>query len=290
MPVSEGLKIGLALGGGGARGLAHIPMLQVLDELGIRPHRIAGTSIGAVIGAIYASGVTGMAIREGTDRMLIKDGDTLRDILANRDALASIRLLDIDFLGNALFKGDAFVEFLYRQILTKTFGELHIPLRVVATNFWNSTQEVFSEGDLLKAIKASMGLPGVFSPVHMDGMTLIDGGCVNPLPHDILGDCDVVIAVNVMGRLEKREGRKSPTAFRAVLETFNIMQRSIISEKLAKSPPTIYIEPDISNVDLLEFHKAPEIYAQAEKAARELRDRLLALRTGPGKNKGVRQG
>jgi len=284
MPVltkgSPGLKIGLALGGGGARGLAHIPMLQVLDELGIRPHCIAGTSIGAVIGAIYASGVTGLAIREGTDRMLIKDGDTLREILARKDALAWIRLLDIDFLGNALFKGDAFVEFLYRQILTSAFEELTIPLKVVATNFWDSTQVVLGRGNLLKAIKASMGLPGVFSPVHMDGMTLIDGGCVNPLPHDILDDCDLVIAVNVMGRLEKREGQKSPTAVRAVLETFDIMQRTIIAGKLEKCPPGIYIEPDIVNVDLLEFHKAPEIYAQAERAARELRDRLLALRTG----------
>lgn len=282
------MRIGLALSGGGARGLAHIPMLQVLDELGIRPHCIAGTSIGAVMGAIYASGVTGLAIREGTDRMLIKDGDTLKEILARKDALAWIRLLDIDFLGNALFKGDAFVEFLYRQILTKTFEELQIPLKVVATDFWNSTQVVFESGDLMRAIKASMGLPGVFSPVHMDGMTLIDGGCVNPLPHDILCDCDIVIAVNVMGRLERSDGQKSPTAFRAVLETFNIMQRTIITEKLAKCQPTIYIEPDIPNVDLLEFHKAPEIYAQAEKAARELRNRLLDLRIGekPEKAKG----
>lgn len=282
------MKIGLALGGGGARGLAHIPMLQVLDDLGVRPHCIAGTSIGAVIGAIYASGAKGSEIREGTDRMLIKDGDTLREILARRDALAWIRLLDIDFLGNALFKGDAFVEFLYRQILTKEFGELAIPLRVVATDFWNSAQVVLDRGDLLKAIKASMGLPGVFSPVHMDGMTLVDGGCVNPLPHDILGDCDIVVAVNVMGRLERSDGQKSPNALRAVLETFNIMQRSIIAEKMKASPPAIYIEPEISNVDLLEFHKAPEIYAQAERSARELRDRLLALRTGedPMKAKG----
>lgn len=255
-------------------------MLQVLDELGVRPHCVAGTSIGAVIGAIYASGATGLAIREGTDRMLIKEGDTLREILARKDALAWIRLLDIDFLGNALFKGDAFVEFLYRQISTSTFEELLIPLRVVATDFWNSTQVVFDRGDLLKAIKASMGLPGVFSPVHLHGRTLIDGGCVNPLPHDILGDCDMVIAVNVMGRLERTDGQQSPTALRAVLETFNIMQRSIINEKLAACPPAIYIEPEIRNVDLLEFHKAPEIYAQAERAARELRDRLLALRTG----------
>ncbi len=282
------MRIGLALGGGGARGLAHIPMLEVLDELGIRPCCIAGTSIGAVVGAIYASGVHASSIREHTSRMLISEGDSLRDILSKRDALAWIRLLDIDFLGNALFKGDAFVQFLYDRIEKATFEELAIPLKVVATDFWNSAQVVFEKGDLLQAIKASMGLPGVFSPVHIDGRTLIDGGCVNPLPHDILGDCDVVIAVNVMGRLERQDGRKSPTALRAVLETFDIMQRTIITEKIRRNPPTICIEPDIVNIDLLEFHKAPEIYSRAEKASRELRKRLLALRTGriPGGTRG----
>lgn len=282
------MRIGLALGGGGARGLAHIPMLEVLDELGIRPCCIAGTSIGAVMGAIYASGVHASSIREHTSRMLISEGDSLRDILSKRDALAWIRLLDIDFLGNALFKGDAFVQFLYDRIEKATFEELAIPLKVVATDFWNSAQVVFEKGDLLQAIKASMGLPGVFSPVHIDGRTLIDGGCVNPLPHDILGDCDVVIAVNVMGRLERQDGRKSPTALRAVLETFDIMQRTIITEKIRRNPPTICIEPDIVNIDLLEFHKAPEIYSRAEKASRELRKRLLALRTGriPGGTRG----
>lgn len=274
------MRIGLALGGGGARGLAHIPMLEVLDELGIRPCCIAGTSIGAVVGAIYASGVHASSIREHTSRMLISEGDSLRDILSKRDALAWIRLLDIDFLGNALFKGDAFVQFLYDRIEKATFEELAIPLKVVATDFWNSAQVVFEKGDLLQAIKASMGLPGVFSPVHIDGRTLIDGGCVNPLPHDILGDCDVVIAVNVMGRLERQDGRKSPTALRAVLETFDIMQRTIVSGKLEASPPTIYVAPDITNVDLLEFHRYREVLELAEPAKTKLRRDLLKLRAG----------
>lgn len=274
------MRIGLALGGGGARGLAHIPMLEVLDELGIRPCCIAGTSIGAVMGAIYASGVHASSIREHTSRMLISEGDSLRDILSKRDALAWIRLLDIDFLGNALFKGDAFVQFLYDRIEKATFEELAIPLKVVATDFWNSAQVVFEKGDLLQAIKASMGLPGVFSPVHIDGRTLIDGGCVNPLPHDILGDCDVVIAVNVMGRLERQDGRKSPTALRAVLETFDIMQRTIVSGKLEASPPTIYVAPDITNVDLLEFHRYREVLELAEPAKTKLRRDLLKLRAG----------
>ncbi len=274
------MKIGLALGGGGARGLAHIPMLEVLDELGIRPCCIAGTSIGAVAGAIYASGIRASAMRKHAESMLISEGDSLREILSRKDFLAWIKFLDIDFLGNALFKGDAFVEFLYRQIETTSFEELSIPLKVVATDFWASKQVVFEKGDLMKAIKASMGLPGVFSPVHSDGRVLIDGGGVNPLPHDLLTDCDVIIAVNVMGRLEKRSGDDSPTAVKAILETFDIMQRTIIAEKLKTCPPDIYIEPEIRNIALLEFHKADEIYAQAEPAKRELRARLLKLRTG----------
>lgn len=272
------MRIGLALSGGGARGLAHIPMLEVLDELGIRPCCIAGTSIGAVIGAIYASGVHGSTIREHTRRILIGEGDSLREILSKKDALAWIKMLDVDFLGNALFKGDAFVEFLYERIEKTTFEELSIPLKVVATDFWNSSQVVFDKGDLFQAIKASMGLPGVFSPVILEGRTLIDGGGVNPMPHDLLTDCDIVIAVNVMGRIERKEGHRSPTAVRAVLETYDIMQRTIIAEKMARVPPDIYIAPELLNVDILEFHKYEEIFTRSEPSKRLLRRKLLELR------------
>lgn len=266
-------KLGLALGGGGARGLAHIPMLEVFDELGLRPHRIAGTSIGAVMGALYASGVSGARIREAVGRMVITRGDSFRDALRKRDALRWVEFFDVEFGRGGLFKGDKFIEFLYEAMNVSTFEELKIPLRVVATDFWSGQQVVIGSGELLPAVKASMGLPGVFTPVTREGRVLIDGGGVNPVPHDLLEDCDIVVAVDVMGNLESGSG-KVPNLFRAVLGTFDIMQKSIVAEKRKLVPPDIDIRADIVDVDLLEFYEAEKIFEQAEPARRKLREEL----------------
>lgn len=262
-------KIGLALGGGGAKGLAHIPMLEVFDELGIRPHRIAGTSIGAVMGALYASGLSGAQIRELVRGVVITRGQSFREAMRKRNALRSIRFFDLEFGRTGLFKGDKFIEFLYDAMKASTFEELKIPLRVVATDFYMSGQVVLESGRLLESVKASMGLPGVFTPIVRDGRVLIDGGGVNPVPFDLLGDCDIVVAIDVMGDLAG-DGRVVPNMVRAVLGTFDIMQKTIVAEKLKRSPPDIYIRPAIVGVDILEFHKADRIYEQAEPARQEL--------------------
>lgn len=267
-------KFGLALGGGGAKGLAHIPMLEVFDELGLRPHRIVGTSIGAIMGALYAAGISGARIREGVDRMVISKGDSFREALKKRDVLKWIEFLDVGFRRGGLFKGDNFIAFLYDALGVSTFEALDIPLSVVATDFWTSEQVVLSSGPLLPAVKASMGLPGVFTPVELDGRVLIDGGGVNPVPHDLLEDCDVTVAVDVMGYMSGHEENKVPGLFRAVLGTFDIMQNSIIQAKRVQAPPDIYIRPQIHGIDILEFYKAEEIYEQAQPACTELRDQL----------------
>ncbi|MBN1673228.1 MAG: patatin-like phospholipase family protein [Kiritimatiellae bacterium] len=267
-------KLGLALGGGGAKGLAHIPMLEVLDELGIRPHRIAGTSIGAVMGALYASGIGGARIRDGVRRMVISKGDSFREMLKKKDALKWFGFFDWEFGRGGVFKGDKFIEFLFDAMHVATFEQLQIPLRIVATDFWSSEQVILERGDLLPAVKASMGLPGVFTPVTIGERVLIDGGGVNPVPHDILDDCDLVVAIDVMGTL-RRDKHNIPNVFRAVLGTFDIMQNSIVTEKLKHSPPDIYIRPDITGVELLEFFKAEEIYEQAAPAAEQLREALV---------------
>ncbi|MBU1695310.1 MAG: patatin-like phospholipase family protein [Verrucomicrobia bacterium] len=266
-------KLGLALGGGGAKGLAHIPMLEVLDELGLRPHRIAGTSIGAVIGALYASGLSGARIREGVRKMVITRGDSFREALRKKDALKWIQFMDLEFGRHGLFKGDKFIGFLYDAMRARTFEELQIPLRVVATDFNTSEQVILDSGDLLDAIKASMGLPGVFTPVTRGGRVLIDGGGVNPVPYDVLDDCDFVVAIDVMGDL-RRDAPRVPNLFRAVLGTFDIMQKSIIVEKLKHVSPDIYIRPAITGVDILEFYKADEIYEMAKPAVRKLKQAL----------------
>jgi NTE family protein len=282
------LRVGLALGGGGAKGLAHIPMLEVFDELGVRPDRMAGTSIGAVIGALYASGIPGARIREGVRRMVISRGDSFRVALQKRDALNWVRFLDPGFGQRGLFKGDRFISFLYEAMGVSTFEELEIPLRVVATDFWKSEQVVFESGALLPAVKASMGLPGVFAPVRLDGRVLIDGGAVNPVPHDLLGDCDVVVAVDVMGSMAAGADA-APGFLRAVLGTFDIMQNSIIRQRLKLSPPAIYVKPDIQGVDVLDFYRADDVYRQAEPARRALREELRGTLERAGWN-GARRG
>jgi NTE family protein len=266
------VRVGLALGGGGAKGLAHVPMLEALDELGVRPHRIAGTSIGSIMGALYAAGISGARIRAGVERMIISKGDSFRAALKKRDVLRWLEFLDVDFGRGGIFKGDKFIDFLYEQMGTATFEELELPLRVVATDFWTSEQVVLESGDLPSAVKASMGLPGVFTPVKRDGRILIDGGGVNPVPHDLLDDCDVTIAIDVMGEMRPDKPGQVPNLVRAVLGTFDIMQNSIVAAKRQNSPPDIYIRPTIVGVDILEFYKAEEVYAQAAPE----RDRLVA--------------
>ena len=269
-------KIGLALGGGGAKGLAHISMLEVFDELGIKPCRIAGTSIGAVIGALYASGLSGRYLREHVQQMIISKGETFREALKKKEALKLIKLVDPEFGGHGLFKGEKFMEFLYEAMGVSTFEKLKIPLSVVATDFWKSEQVVFESGKLLPALKASMGLPGVFTPVTMDDRVLIDGGGVNPVPHDLLDDCDIVVAVDVLGPPCKKK-QEVPNLFLAMNGMFEIMQNSIVEARLKNDPPDIYIKPNITCVELLEFYKAEKVFLQAEPAQKELRKKLEHL-------------
>ncbi len=269
-------KIGLALGGGGARGLAHIPMLEVFDELGIRPHRIAGTSIGAVMGALYASGLSGADIRAGVHSMLMAKGESFRNALRRKDTFKWIKFLDLEFGHGGLLKGDKFVDFLYETMLVSRFEDLMIPLQVVTTDFHTSEEVVIASGEMLDAVKASLAIPGLFTPVRWNDRILIDGGTVNPVPFDLLKDCDVVVAINVMGSLRQNRHRM-PSLFRVVLGSFDIMQKSIIAQKMRHAPPDIYIAPDIVNVDILEFYKADDIYEQTKPACQDLKHALQSL-------------
>ncbi len=288
------MKIGLALGGGGAKGLAHIPMLEVLDELKIVPHKVTGTSIGAIMGALYCSGLTGKEMfeiakewapirkKKNNEYKNIKDildKNTLKKIRTQtKDSLKWLNFFDFDLKGKGILKGDNFIDFIQKQIGgISTFEELKIPLSTVATDFWTGEQVVFNSGGLLNAVKASMGLPGVFSPVTIDNKVLIDGGGVNPVPHDLLTDCDFVIAIDVMGNSEYDPENKIPNLVNSVLGMFHIMQMSIIKEKLKLSPPDIYIRPNIKNVDILDFNKIEYVYKEALPDAEILKKELQKI-------------
>ncbi len=267
----KSIRLGLALGGGGARGLAHIPIFELLDRMRIKPCCIAGTSIGAVLGAMYASGVKGSEIRSLVQETIIRKSTSPGELL--KDIKKLVKFMDIDFLGPGIFKGDSIMKYFYDAIHRDNFEDLEIPLKVVATDFWASEQTVISSGNLLKAVKASMGLPGLFTPVKYGERILIDGGGVNPVPFDVLDDCDLIVAVDVLGYAES-ESSKPPGAVKAVLEMFDIMQRSIVETKLEISQPDIYIKPDIRNIGMLEFHRAEEIYSSACASCAELEEKL----------------
>ena len=273
------MKIGLALGGGGVRSLAHIPILEVFDELGVRPHCISGTSMGAVIGALYAGGLDAAAIREWAVEMTGIAGGVAGKRRGLKAMLRWIEFKDIEFGAHGIFRGDRFMALLDKAIGVSTFEQLNIPLKVVATDFWDSRQVVFDSGDLLPAIRASMSLPGLLTPVRVHDRVYVDGAGVNPVPHDVLTGCDARVAVDVMGYLERgRQGR--PHLVRSILGIIDIMQNTIIAEKLKADPPDIYIKPAIYNVDVLEFDKARHVLIQAESAKEPFRKKLEALCRG----------
>lgn len=266
-------KVGLALGGGGARGLAHIHVLETLDELGIRPYRIAGTSIGAVIGALYASGLSGKEIRSLVDDLLLRKIEKFSDVFTRHDLLKWVELIDPGFHRGALLKGEKFIRFLSESMECRTFEELQIPLSVVATDYTSGRETVFESGDLLKPVRASMAIPGVFASVECDGALLVDGGLVNPLPYNLLRkECDLVIAVDVSGSLQKEA--KRPDFFDAVLGSFEIVQSALIAEQLRNDPPDIYLKPDLRGIRILEFNKADEVFEQSASIKDELRRQL----------------
>ena len=258
-------RVGLALGGGGAKGLSHIAFLKALDELGVRPAVIAGASIGAVIGGLYAAGVSGAALEQ-----LLKTIGFME--------LSKI-ILDFSILSDsAIFTGKRVEEFLAQRLPIQTFAEVEIPLKIVATDFWNRREVVFTSGSLITAIRASMAMPAVFEPVLLNGTVLIDGGAVNPLPYDLLREeCDLVIAIDASG--EKTYALKDPVPnmVESILSTFQIMQASIVEAKKKLSPPDIYIKPALTNIRVLDFYRYKEILAGVQEEVQGFKETLQNL-------------
>lgn len=274
-------KIGLALGGGGAKGFAHIPILEVFDELGIKPACISGTSIGAIMGALYASGHSAADIVAMLGQLIPPRASSLKHLMRNRDAFKFLELIDphFSFKPRGLIKGEKFLNFLYGQMEVATFGELEIPLKVVATDFWRKNQVVFASGDLLPAVRASMAIPYLFTPVVMDSQVLVDGGLVNNVPHDLLDEnCDVRIAIDIMGD-SSGPADKIPSPMDAIFHTYQVMMDAMAQEKRKNHPVDLYLRLPLTDVEVLDFHKADEIYQQglaAKDGFKRQLERLLA--------------
>ncbi len=266
--------IGLALGGGGARGLAHIPILEAFDELGVRPKIIAGTSIGAIFGAAYASGLSGREIREHTQEVLKVRLNMVRDLYAAR-AKAPRGTWSVFSVATAFLSADRLLDIILPEKIARDFAHLTIPMKIVASDFYAQEQVIFTSGSLRKAIAASIALPVIFEPVVADGRVLIDGGLVNPLPFDTLAsDADITVAIDVSGVPVPNPGRDTPKPWEALFASSFIFERTIIKEKLRSRQPDIYIDAGAGRFQILDFLKTDEILAAANPAKDRLKSQL----------------
>ncbi|MDY0133226.1 MAG: patatin-like phospholipase family protein [Desulforegulaceae bacterium] len=255
-------KLGISLGGGGAKGVSHLAFLKVLDELELTPSIISGTSIGAVAGAFYASGMSGEEIHEKIKGLKF---------------LGLFKFMDLfKFKQSGIFSGDGVEKYLEENLKVKYFEDLQIPLKIVAADFWERKQIVFSKGPLIPALRASISMPGVFSPVKIGKRILIDGSVVNPLPFDIIREeCDFVAAIDVSGEKTPKSDNNFAGVIGTLLNTFQIMQTSITAEKIRRNPPEIYIKPRLENFRVLDFDKSEEILLSVSEDVLEFQEKLI---------------
>lgn len=265
-------RIGLTLGGGGARGLAHAVVLECFDDLGIRPSCLAGTSIGAVIGWAYASGLSGKDIRRDIQGRL-KDRRKVVARLFEARVGRFTRLVSGG--GNPmLVDGEVLLPLFMPEGMSMHFEDLAIPFAVVATDFHSRSEAVFRSGPVQPAVAGSAAIPGLIRPVVHEGRVLIDGGAVNPLPFDVIEEeCDVVVAVDVIGGLPVPT-KPVPDPWEAMFGSLQILQSAIAQSKIARRQPDVLIRPAVGMYRVLDFFKAPAIFKHAEPCKDELKRAL----------------
>jgi len=286
-------KICLALSGGGARGFAHVGVLKVLEELRIPIDCIAGTSMGAVVGGLYAAGFSASEIEARLDAL--KLNDIALDRVERRYLPQSVREEDEQYpLGATLglsangvrlpagvVQASQFLEILQNWTAHLQpdieFDSLPIPFRTLATDMETGKMVIFTKGPLHKAIRASMAAPGVFAPIEIDGKLLSDGGLVRNLPVDIAKQmgADVVIAVNIGTPLMPRD--QLLTLFNVSQQMVNILtEQNVEAQKSLLAPNDLLIEPNLGNISFMDFARSKEAVLIGEKATHELDAKLAA--------------
>lgn len=251
-------SFGVALGGGGARGVAHLVILEAFDELGIKPSLIAGTSIGSIVGAGYAAGYTAKELSE-----------RVCEFYANRREIYS-RLWRVRprAIGDLVRRQRGSTQFDPVETLRHfvpgveafdcDFSDLKIPLRVVACDYYGWQETVIDSGSVLHAVAASIAIPSIFKPVLIDGRVQIDGGAFNPLPFDHVRDTDIVVASDVAGG-PSGKARQVPGVFEVVIGAAQISMHAITSEKLKWCQPEILVRPEVSGFFVLDFLRCKDI-------------------------------
>ena len=304
-------KTGIALGSGAARGMAHIGVLRALEDAGHKPGCVAGTSIGALVGGVYAAGKL----------------DELTDIVLDLDwKRAASFFLEASFPRSGLIEGNKVTEFLAKILGRRKIRDLPIPFRAVATEITTGREVVIDDGDLVDAIRASISVPGVFSPAERGGDLLVDGGLVDPVPVCVCRamGAERVIAVDLnLGRVRdtrpatvasagadgkkkiaklagidanelfewverntKRlsvglpdpvkawmERRSAPSIFDVLGNSLRIMEAQISATRLEIDRPDLLIRPEVGDIGFMEFFRAEEMIAEGRRAAKEALER-----------------
>jgi NTE family protein len=274
-------RIGLVLGSGAARGWAHIGVIRALERAGVRPDLVCGTSVGALVGAAYATGEF-ERFCDGASGM--RRGDV-------------ISFMDVGLSGG-LLKGERFMAFVSRVCEDRPIEELALPFAAVATSLENGAEVWLRTGSTLSAIRASLAMPGLFTPVRSTDGTLVDGALVNPVPVSLARamGADIVIAVDlsagIVGRsllvnnarashtssvgewvrrgLDRvrpsRTAPRPPSMLNVVATSLDIMQVRITRSRMAGEPPDVVVAPRLADVGLLDFHRAEEAIREGERA------------------------
>ena len=269
----------LALGAGGARGLAHIAIFEALDEMGVKPVAVSGCSIGAAIGAAYCAGMSPRAIRRHVIELAHDRTEVFRRLLAARAVALSSFLRAPLGKNPMLLDPDKFFQRFLPDPVPDDFSKLQIPLLLIATDLCTQSEVIFSHGPLRPAIAASMAIPGIVQPVEMDGRILVDGAAVDPLPFtQLAGLADVVVAVDCSG--DQVVPAQVPDAWDALFATLTVMGQTIVAEKLKHRQPDLLIRPNVGIFRMLDFLQASAIIRAAETIKDEVKERLGAVLEG----------
>ena len=268
-------SLALALGGGGARGLAHVIVMEALDEIGVRPVAIAGCSIGAAIGAAYAAGLSGKAIRRHVISLAHARAETIARLFAAR-AITLSSMIAAPFGNPMLLDAQKLCTAFLPEAVPDDFAQLEIPLIVPATDLYGRSEVAFAAGALKPAIAASMAVPGLVRPVEHEGRVLVDGAAVDPLPFEHLRErADVILAVDTtVGPIAPRG---IPDPWENLFATLQVMSHTIVREKLRHGTPDILLRPELSAYRLLDFFHASAILRAAEPLRAQVKERVAAL-------------
>jgi len=248
-------KIALALGGGAARGFAHVGVIKALEAQGIVPDIIVGTSAGSVVAALYAGGANGFELQKLA--LSMEDGSVSDWALPDR----------------GFIRGEALQNFVNKALANRPMNALPRKLAVVATELQTGEMTVLRSGDVGLAVRASSSVPGVFQPVRIGGREFVDGGLVSPVPAKVARDmgADLVIAVDISS---KPKNAKVSSMIDVLLQTFTIMSTTVAQYELGQAD--VVIRPDVGSIGGTDFQSKHLAILEGEKAAAEKMEQIRA--------------